>query len=94
MTGAEGLTIGAAAIRRRELTGKTGMSALLENKKAFFIAVFASSVSLGQYHIIQAEQANSLQVRRPSLRLPARSLRSSSCYAGFPGAVPFYPWLC
>jgi hypothetical protein len=44
MTGAEGLTIGAAAIRRRELTGKTGMSALMENKKAFFIAVFASFV--------------------------------------------------
>lgn len=42
MTAAEGLTIGAAAIRRRELTGKTGMSALMENKKAFFIAVFAS----------------------------------------------------
>jgi hypothetical protein len=44
MTGAEGLTIGAAAIRRRELTGKSGMSALMENKKAFFIAVFASFV--------------------------------------------------
>jgi hypothetical protein len=44
MTGAEGLTIGAAAVRRRELTGKTGMSALMENKKAFFIAVFASFV--------------------------------------------------
>lgn len=42
MTAAQGLTIGAAAIRRRELTGKTGMSALMENKKAFFIAVFAS----------------------------------------------------
>jgi hypothetical protein len=46
MTGAEGLTIGAAAIRRRELTGKSGMSALMENKKAFFIAIFASFVSL------------------------------------------------
>lgn len=33
MIAAEGLTIGAAAIRRRELTGKTGMSALMENKK-------------------------------------------------------------
>jgi hypothetical protein len=42
MTAAEGLTIGAAAVRRRELTGKTGISALMENKKAFFIAVFAS----------------------------------------------------
>jgi hypothetical protein len=46
MTGAEGLTIGAAAIRRRELTGKSGMSALMENKKAFFIAIFASFVLL------------------------------------------------
>jgi hypothetical protein len=46
MTGAQGLTIGAAAIRRRELTGKSGMSALMENKKAFFIAVFASFVLL------------------------------------------------
>jgi hypothetical protein len=46
MTGAEGLTIGAAAIRRRELTGKSGMSALMENKKAFFIAIFASFVFL------------------------------------------------
>lgn len=42
MTAAEGVTIGAAAIRRRELTGKTGMSALMENKRALFIAVFAS----------------------------------------------------
>ena len=42
MASAEGVMIGAAAIRRRELTGKTGIAALMDNKKTLFIAVFAS----------------------------------------------------
>ncbi|KAK5122853.1 hypothetical protein LTR85_003768 [Meristemomyces frigidus] len=35
-------TIGAAAVRRQQMTGKKGVSALMDNKKAFFVAIFAS----------------------------------------------------
>lgn len=42
MAGGSRATIGAAAIRRQQMTGKKGISALMENKRAFFIAVFAS----------------------------------------------------
>lgn len=44
MAGGARATIGAAAIRRQQMTGKKGISALMENKRAFFIAVFASLV--------------------------------------------------
>lgn len=42
MTAGTAVAVGAAAIRRQELIGKKGVSALMENKKAFFIAIFAS----------------------------------------------------
>lgn len=42
MTAGSTLAIGAAAIRRQELTGKKGVASLTENKRAFFIAIFAS----------------------------------------------------
>jgi hypothetical protein len=35
-------TVGAAALRRQQMTGKKGISALMDNKHAFFIAIFAS----------------------------------------------------
>ncbi|KAK5677780.1 hypothetical protein LTS10_009663 [Elasticomyces elasticus] len=43
MAGGSTLAIGAAAIRRQELTGKKGVASLMQNKRAFFIAIFASS---------------------------------------------------
>ncbi|KAK4610312.1 hypothetical protein CLAFUW4_13634 [Fulvia fulva] len=42
MVAGAGIAIGAAAVRRQELTGKRGVASLMQNKKAFFIAVFAS----------------------------------------------------
>jgi hypothetical protein len=42
MVAVSGVAVGAAAIRRQQLTGKKGVASLTQNKKAFFIAVFAS----------------------------------------------------
>ncbi|KAK3615934.1 hypothetical protein LTR56_026299 [Elasticomyces elasticus] len=42
MAGGSTLAIGAAAVRRQELTGKKGVASLMQNKRAFFIAIFAS----------------------------------------------------
>jgi len=90
MTGAEGLTIGAAAIRRRELTGKTGMSALMENKKAFFIAVFASFVSL---HSIKDECAYTLIGLEVSYMATSKAFldKPLSCRRFRPNSPPFTP---
>ncbi|KAI5357700.1 Putative major facilitator, sugar transporter, major facilitator superfamily [Septoria linicola] len=42
MVAGSGAAVGAAAIRRQQLTGKKGVASLMQNKRAFFIAVFAS----------------------------------------------------
>ncbi|CAJ2504319.1 Uu.00g117130.m01.CDS01 [Anthostomella pinea] len=42
MTGGAMASQGAAAHRRAQLTGKTGISALMSNKTAFGVAMFAS----------------------------------------------------
>lgn len=44
MAGGGAAVIGAAALRRQQMTGKKGISALLENKRAIGIALFASYV--------------------------------------------------
>jgi hypothetical protein len=42
MTGGANASIGAAAVIRQQATGKTGLSALMQNKKSLLIAIFAS----------------------------------------------------
>lgn len=42
MAAGTGEVQGAAALRRAQVTGKSGVSALLANKKALGVAVFAS----------------------------------------------------
>ena len=42
MAGEALATLGAAALRRQQMTGKKGISALMDNKRALWIAIFAS----------------------------------------------------